>query len=94
MPLDLEKFTDKEIMNIVVYGFPNNKCKCLFWGPLRILPCNLCGWTVDFHPTDFMMMIKLYAYGAGCLCQGCQMNFFWELEMRNLSLNIGKVVFE
>ena len=93
MPLDLEKFTDKKIMNILVYGRPNKKDIILLWNPLALLPCNLCGWYSDIEQGEFNIALLLYVHGIGGLCQGCQINLFWELKKRNLSLNIGKVVF-
>jgi hypothetical protein len=94
MPLDLEKFQDKEIMNIVIYGFPKKGMRCRLWGFQGALPCNLCGWQVlEHNPTKLGVIFQLYCNGVGCLCQWCQITLFWEVKNRNLSLNIGKVVF-
>jgi hypothetical protein len=95
MPIDLEKFTDKDIMRIVLYGHPKKGSRCILFGPHGLLPCNLCRWNVlEHNPAELGVIFQLYCNGVGCLCQWCQIALFWEVKKRNLSLDIGKVVFD
>jgi hypothetical protein len=93
MPFKPDEFSDDEIMNIVLYGHICKEAKSIFVGPFGHFPCNLCRWCVDFHLDEFEIIFQLYKKGVGCLCQWCQITLFWELKKRNLSLNIGKVVY-
>ena len=94
MPYDFSKFTDKEVINIILYGHPTKDGKSIYLGPFGLFPCNLCRWKVLEHePTDLGVIFQLYCHGIGSLCQWCEISLFWEIKKRNIVLDIGRVVF-
>ena len=95
MPFDPSKYSNEEIMNLVIYGHIRKGMRSILRGPFGVFPCNMCRWQAwDFDHSEAEIVSLLYWFGIGRLCQWCQITLFWELKKRNLGLEIGKVVYD